>query len=101
MKKFRERRRFKRALYSKLSIAVLIIAVFFLGKSVWGSWQKYSATSASRYQAQVRVNELKDQKEALEMEIERLRTDQGKEATLRDRFDVGAPGEEVINIVTE
>lgn len=101
MRKFQEKRKFKKLLYSRATIGVLIIGVFFLGKSVWSSWQKYSLTSEARVNASNEVAELKQRKAALEEEIEKLRSERGQEEILRDRFNVAAPGEEVINIVPE
>lgn len=101
MRKFQEKRKFRKVLYSRLSIGVLLVAVFFLGKSVVSSWQKYSVTSQARVEAYNEVAELKERKKSLEEEIEKLRSERGTEEILRDRFNAAAPGEEVINIVAE
>ena|SRR3989344_1837462 len=100
MRKFQEKRRFKRILYSKGTIIVLAVILFFLGRAVISAHYKYSLTKKSEGAAVARYEELKIRKETLEGNLNKLETARGIEEELRERFNVARPGEEVI-IITE
>lgn len=99
MKGFQEKRKFKKILYSNISIFLLLVVIVFLGRSLWSSWQKYSLTKNSREQSEAKLDELQRQRNLLEERTEKLDSDRGREEILRERYDIAKDGEELINIV--
>lgn len=96
---FHERRKLKRYIYSRLSLALLLALVIMLGWSVWGIYGKAKETSIKRAALALERDELQARAGELGEEIQRLGTDRGIEAELRNRFEVGQPGEKVIVVV--
>lgn len=96
---FQQRRQFKKIFYSKVSFLILIFLVFFMGKATYGIYKK-SMISASNYAAvEKSYQNLRNRKDMLESEIDRLQTEKGVEEEIRSRFSVAKPGETVVTIV--
>jgi len=96
---FHERRKLKRLLFSQLTFAVLLFLVLMLGWSVWGVAQKERETREKQKEVALERDALLARSAELNKEIEQLRTRQGIEAELRERFEVGTPGEKLVVIV--
>lgn len=94
-----ERRKLKRYLFSHITLAVLLILVVMLGWSVWGIAKKERETREKREELANERDVLIRRGEELGEAISGLKTAQGVEAELRQRFEVGAPGEKMIVIV--
>ena len=94
-----ERRKLRRYLFSHLTLAVLLVLAGMLGWSVWGIAQKEQETMQKREEVGHERDALIERGEELSQEITNLRSGQGIEAELRQRFEVGAPGEKLIVIV--
>jgi len=88
-------------LYSKVSIAILVIVLFFVGKSVLSAYKKYSISREASVETEERLDELEERKHDLSTKLEDLNTDRGVEEELRNRFQVAKPGEKVLIIVEE
>lgn len=91
----------KKIIYSKFSVALLLIVVFFMITVVWNMYGKFQATQARATLAEERLNELKEQKIDLEAKVDRLQTKRGKEAELRQKFLIAKEGEKVLVIVDD
>ena len=99
MQKFKEKRRLRQFFYSKGTILLLVIVLFFLGRAVISAHQKFSLTQRNETAAMREYEELRERKEILKHDVERLNTERGLEEELRKKFNIAKPGEEVINIV--
>ena len=78
-------------------IAILIFSLF----AVWGVWHKKEESAALRRDAEGQLADLKSREARLTADIASLQTDRGKEAELRQNYDVGAPGEHLVVIVEQ
>ncbi len=96
---FKEKRKIKRLLYSKLTIVVLGIMLAFLLSSVWGVYKKASIAYNNKERISKDLKSLQARKEALVSDIEKLKNSRGVESELRDRFGVVKEGEEVVVLV--
>lgn len=96
---FHERRKFKRYFFSHLSLVVLLSLVIMLGFSVWGIAKSERETREKREMIASERDALRARSQELHDEIQKLKTHQGIEAELRERFEVGAPGEKLVVIV--
>lgn len=96
---FQQKRQFKKVMYSKVSFLILFISVFFLAKSTYNIYKK-SKLSFDNYTVVKRDYEsLKDRKDMLDSEINRLKTDNGIEEEIRGKFNVAKPGETVVMVI--
>jgi len=69
--------------------------------SVWGLYGKERESAALRSQAEHKMRTLEERFEDLSIKTDTLTSEEGKEAVLRDTYDVGKPGEGLIVIVEE
>lgn len=101
MREFQEKKRFRRYLYSKGAVAMLLVLVIFFGRASWGVYKKEQESAANAAQAQVSLKRLEDRQKILTHELNRLKTDEGIEEEIRSKFGVSKPGEQVIIIVDD
>jgi len=99
MREFEKRKLLRKYLYSRFSIALLIIIILLLAR---GAWKAYDKSSTTRASASVIINELdeikKDEK-LLKEQIESLETEDGIDAEIRKKFKAVKPGEEMSVII--
>lgn len=96
---FHEKRKFKRLLYSKITLIILGLIVIWLSFVVWSMYEKERDTRLKRIEQREILNELEGRESSLREEIERLSTERGIEEEVRSKFEVGKDGEEIIIIV--
>lgn len=77
----------------------LFVLLIFSIMAVWNVWSKQQESAQLRTEAQVQLEELSRREKKLTGEIESLKTERGKEASLRKEYDVGAPGEHLVVII--
>ena len=83
----------------RLLIIVLLILVLFALRAVWGVYNKEQESGHMRYQAESQLQDLKAREATLSANIDSLETVRGKEEALRGAYQVGKPGEGLIEIV--
>ena len=98
MKVFEKRRRLKRLAYSPVSLVILAVLLLLLLHSVWGVFTKSQISKAARERAEKELQALETRQEVLSQELQRLNTEAGVEAEIRERFQVAKQGEGVIII---
>jgi cell division protein FtsB len=101
MREFQEKKRFRRFLYSKGMVALLLIMAIFFGRATWNLYKKAHESAANASQAQNALKRLEDRQKVLNEEISRLKTDEGIEAEIRSKYGVSKPGEQVLIIVDD
>jgi len=99
MTDFQQKRKIKSVIYSKLSLIILIIIIFFIAKATYNIYQKYKLSSNNYYAVKKDYDSLKDRRLMLESEIKRLKTDNGVEEEIRSKFNVAKPGETVVTVI--
>jgi len=91
-----EKRRLLGYLYSKFTIAVLLIV---LGLLSWSVLERYSVErdmAAKRAEKEAELSQLEERAAALEAKVDHLRNERGLEEEIRSRFDVAKEGEQVV-----
>ncbi len=101
MLEFQEKRRLVRILSSKITIAVLLVLIFFVARGTWGVYQKESDSRKKLVVAERAHAELADRQDALVAQVAALKTERGVEEEIRSRYELSKPGEEVALIVDE
>lgn len=96
---FHEKRRFRRLLYSKITVIILGLIAIWLSFAVWSMYKKEKDTRLKMVKQAEILDELKERETALKDEIDRLSTEKGIEEEIRSKFEVGKEGEGVIIIV--
>jgi cell division protein FtsB len=99
MRVFREKRRFKRLIFSKPAIFFLsLIALFIIIQASKVSFRAYLAYK-EREKIEAEYKKLQEKKTELEERISRLESPEGIKREAKERFNVRELGEEVVIIV--
>ena len=99
MHEFREKKRFRKLLYSNVSIVLLLVLLVLIGKGTWNMYTKQHEAYLDRVDVESSLSSLKSKQDFLTREISGLKTQNGVELEIRDKFNVKRPGEEVAVIV--
>jgi cell division protein FtsB len=101
MLEFQEKRLVKRLLYSKLTIFILLILVVFLTNAVWKVYRKQIVANDNLVKTAASLESLRTRETILISEIEKLKTKEGVEDEIREKFSLIKPGEEMIVIIND
>ncbi|PIP73255.1 MAG: hypothetical protein COW88_02590 [Candidatus Lloydbacteria bacterium CG22_combo_CG10-13_8_21_14_all_47_15] len=101
MKKFQQKRRMRKVIYSTGTAVALLLVVFFLGRATLDVYEKARETKDRRLESLRRLDELKAEEAALREKLSALETERGIEETVREKFNVAKDDEEVIKLVDE
>lgn len=96
---FEEKKKIKNVIYSRISLVVLVILVILVAKSVWFAFRDERLTRINKIEAENKLNELEEREEKLTDDIGKLKTDEGVEKEIRDKFSVVKDGEKMIMII--
>lgn len=99
MQEFQERKRIRKIIYSRNMLIFLTIILAFLIFSVVKVYVKSRAAILKNDEAKKELADLEKRKSELGNEIARLETEFGAEEELREKFNVGKPGENILVIV--
>ncbi|MDD5068415.1 MAG: septum formation initiator family protein [Candidatus Pacebacteria bacterium] len=94
-----EKRKFRRILYSKTTLFILCLAVFFVARATWGVYQKEKESSQNLAITERRFDELNKRNDYLSGEIKKLSSPGGVEEEIRQKFRVAKAGEQMAVIV--
>lgn len=101
MKSFQKERGFKHILYSKPILIFLGFLVLFFAWNVFGFWNKMRGTKENERLAENKVLELQKEKDKLTSDINKLKTPEGVEAAIREKFGLAKEGEGMIVVVDD
>ncbi|MFA6339194.1 MAG: septum formation initiator family protein [Candidatus Paceibacterota bacterium] len=99
MREFREQRKIKKIIYSKVIVLILLVVLVIAANSTWKVYQKERESADKLSEIQKKYNDIKNREKDLANIVSRLKTDQGKEEEIRNKFQVAKDGEEVIILV--
>ena len=99
MLEFQEKRKLRRFLYSRITLVILLVIIFFILKAVWGVYEKQSIAKENLKKISTNFNTLQGRELILTSEINRLKTDSGVEEEIREKYGLVKPGEEVLVII--
>jgi len=87
--------------YSRLFLAFLFVVVIFLARGTWGIYMKERESRHNAAQVKLELQVLGERHEALLKQTNKLKTEQGVEQALREKFPVSKENEKVIVIIDE
>lgn len=93
---FRERTKFRRAMYAKPTIIVLGFLTILVARGAYGMHQKSNEAIEKRDKAIGELHALESRQRELNEDIGRLSSPRGQEEEIRDRFMVAKEGEKVM-----
>ncbi|MEX0930050.1 MAG: hypothetical protein WDZ79_00055 [Candidatus Paceibacterota bacterium] len=93
------KRLFKRIIYSKLALIILILLTALMFKAAWGAYQKMSQSGERAAAAREEKQELLNEQEILSENLQHLETRRGMEEELRKKYSLTKEGEEMVVIV--
>jgi len=99
MLEFQEKRKLKRYLYSKVTLVILLVIIIILLNAVWNMYQKQRLARENLVKTATIFNDLQAREKMLSSEIDRLRTVNGTEEEIREKYGLVKPGEEVLTVV--
>lgn len=99
MHEFRQKRRPLRFYYSNVLIFFLFIILVLVAKGVWNIYIKERLAIADKIERGADIASLKSREAFLEKELNRLKTENGVEREIREKFNVKKDGENVAVIV--
>lgn len=88
-------------MHSKPVLIFLSILLSFFAWGIFSFWSKMRETSLNRAIIENKVAELEQQKEKLAVDIDKLKTEEGKEASIREKFGLAKEGEGLVVIVED
>ncbi len=101
MKNFQKKSRLKVFFESSIILLLLFILILFFIWNIIGFIGKMRDTINNRRIAEHKLLELVRSKENLSREIGKLKTDEGVEESIRDKFGLAREGEQMIVIVDD
>lgn len=99
MTTFAKEKKIQKVLYSRLTVVLLVIVVFFLGFSVYSVFEKKQQAESQASIAEKETKALLSRKVKTETAIENLQTDEGIEEILRNKYRAAKEGEGLVVVV--
>lgn len=99
MRDFKQKKKIQKRVYSKGVLIILAISTVFLGNAVWNVYQKYMEAAEKTAIAKTQLKKLEERELQLSASLASLKTSQGVEKELREKFGVVKDGEEMILII--
>ena len=101
MRNFQQKRGWRNIAESWPVLALLGALVLFFSYEIIGFVGKMEVTRSNRERAEYKVAELKKEKEKLSSDIAKLKTEQGIEESIREKFGLAREGEGLIIVVED
>lgn len=95
------RRKYKKYLFSKLTVGILVVLVVILANATWNAYEKKRFTQENLRNAEAELEKLQARSGELKERTESLSTPEGVEDEIRRRFPVAKEGERVIILVDD
>lgn len=99
MKDFQQRKKVRRMAASRAAFLALIIVAVLLIRGAYGVFLKERETSQDLVKTKESLAAADARSQELTLSIETLKTEQGLEKEIRDRFSVAKSGEEIVLII--
>ena len=101
MKGFQHKRGWSDILHSKPVLVFLACLLLIFAWGIFGFMGKMRETIENKNIAESKLTQLQKEKEQLSSDIAKLKTNEGVEASIRDKFGLAKEGEGVIIIVDD
>ena len=101
MRSFQQKQRWRNIMESRPVLILFAVVLLVFAWSVLSFLGKMRTTRENKELAQAKVVELREKKEKLSTDIDKLNTDEGKEQIFRENFGLAKAGEGLIVIADE
>jgi cell division protein FtsB len=101
MKDYQKNKNLKSFIYSRPVIILLFLLVLIFAYGVAGFWRRMQVTTENRVLAERKIADLEQEKKRLVSDIEKLKTDDGVEDSIRSKFGLAKAGEGMIVVVDQ
>lgn len=101
MEDFKAKQRLRKKIYSRGSFIILFCITALLIRGAWGAWQKQRESGNNLDRVEQELYIARSRERELGQSIERIKTPDGVENEIRQKFSVVKPGEEIVLIVDE
>ncbi len=101
MRNFQKNKKWKRLSQSKSFLVFLGIIILFFVYSMFGLVGKMEETANNKKIVENKIAELEKSKEKLNSDITNLKTEEGVEGTIREKFGLAKDGESMIMVVDD
>ncbi len=98
---FYEKRKLRQWLHSKPFLVLLLVPIGFLTYATHNAYNTLEDTAMHRSEVASELDQLQARANMLEADIRELEDPRGVEAALRQRYEVGRDGEEVVVLIEE
>jgi cell division protein FtsB len=99
MRELQQRQKVKKKLYSIPVLGILALFTIFILRGTFLVMKKQHTSAQAVDELQAKVAGLATRQTELRADIDRLATDEGIDAEIKERFSVSRPGEHVVVIV--
>ena len=99
MREFQERKKNKQRLYSIWSLVGLLLVIGLFTKAVVNVYEKAKSTRQDLERLVAQKNDIESRYNSITKESDSLKTNDGLESVIRQKFDVAKKGEGVIVII--
>lgn len=97
--RLQEKNKFKKRLYSKTTLLIMIVVLFILAQGVYGVYQKHEQSKQELARTQKEYKDIEKRYEEISTKESRLKSSDGIELELRGKYDISKPNEKVIVVV--
>lgn len=98
---FQERQKIRKILYSKVTLVVLFVVLFAVGNGALAIHQKAEIARSERDIAERSLTELEARTTELKTSLALLKSERGIEESVRQKYTVARPGEEIVVVVDD
>ncbi len=98
---FQQKRKIRKVFYSRFMLVALLVLVMFMAKQVYDIYKKQGLSREGLTSVLNENTELQNREKMLSSEIDRLKTKDGIEEEIRNKFNVVKPGEHLVVIVND
>jgi len=99
MDELRKKQKLKKRLYSAPSLAVLLLITFVFVRGTYIVFEKKAESAEYVAALEVKAESLREKQAELTQNIESLKTEEGLEKEVKEKYNVSKPGEKVVILV--
>lgn len=98
---FQGRQKLRKILYSKITLIILAVMVFFVGRGAWNTHMKAQIARSEQNISERMLAEMESRNYELQASLIRLKSARGIEEEVRQKYAVARIGEEVVIVVDD
>ena len=99
MEDYKAKQRIRKKIYSPWVFIVLLVITVVLTKGAWGVFFKQQESAQNLDKVRAELAKAEQREAELEAGVSYLKTEEGIEEEIRDKYSVARPGEELVLIV--